>query len=296
MFRLPPIRFAPLRYARSVLADTRNVLKRVMHDRAALATIILVVLPWWSLVFIRDNADWLWQFGEIVAMVLAYWWMSRSGMLSAPQVKHPRAEMLFAIVLVMVWMIWRVGICAQLLPFLPSSFSCFKNTEFEIVPKIIEMVILPIAVLLALGYRWRAQGLDLNLRAWRIALPALLGLAAYGYYLHANDLLAFGQRSVEYFFAAGLPEELLFRALLLTRLEAWWKNSAWALFGASVIFGLVHLPIDYLVFNSRDMREAWITLLTFQMGMGVVFCFAYQRTRNIWPLAVLHSLIDALRF
>ena len=93
---------------------------------------------------------------------------------------------------------------------------------------------------------------------------------------------------------AGLPEEILFRALLMTRLEAWWRNAAWAVFGSSVIFGLTHLPIDYLVFNKDNMRESWITLLTFQMGMGAVFAFAYQRVRNIWPIAVLHAIIDAL--
>jgi membrane protease YdiL (CAAX protease family) len=265
-----------------------------MRDRAALATIILVTLPWWSLIFIRANTDWFFSFGEVVLVGLSFWWMSRSNVLSVPAIKHPRAESLFAIVLVVVWMFWRVGICAQVLPFLPTDFSCYKNIEFEIVPKIIEQVVVPIAVLFVLGYRWRAQGLDFNWRAWWIALPALLGVVGYGMYLHWNDLPNFGQRIVEFFFAAGLPEEILFRALLFTRLEAWWRNSAWALFGASMIFGLVHLPINYLVFTSRDMREAWITLLTFQMGMGVVLCFAYQRTRNVWPLALLHALIDAL--
>jgi membrane protease YdiL (CAAX protease family) len=291
---LPRIRFSPRNYVRSILHDVRATLYRVAQDRAALVAIILFVLPWWSLIFIRENTDWLWSFGEMVAVIFAYWWMSRSGAMAAPQVKHPRAEALFAIVLVALWMIWRVGICANLLPFLPANFSCFKNIEFEIAPKIVEQVIVPIAVLFVLGYRWRAQGIDINFRAWRISLLALLGVAAYGLYLHWNDLPSFGQRIVEYYFAAGLPEEILFRAVLLTRLEAWWKNSAWALFGASMIFGLSHLPIDYLVFTSRDWRETWITLLTFQLGMGVAFCFAYQRTRNIWHLAVIHALIDAL--
>lgn len=288
------IKFSPRNYLRSICLDTRATLHRIAQDRAALAVIILIVLPWWSLVFVRDNNDWLWSFGEMVLVIFAYWWMSRSGALAVPQVKHPRAEALFAIALVLLWMGWRTGICANLFPFLPASFSCFKNIEFEIVPKILELTIVPLVVLFVLGYRWHAIGIDLNLRSWRISLLALLGVTAYGLYLHWNDLPAFGQRIAEYFFAAGLPEEVLFRAVLLTRLEAWWKNSAWALFGASVIFGLTHLPIDYLVFNARDWREAWITLLTFQMGMGVAFSFAYQRTRNIWHLAVIHALIDAL--
>jgi membrane protease YdiL (CAAX protease family) len=80
----------------------------------------------------------------------------------------------------------------------------------------------------------------------------------------------------------------------LTRLEAWWKDSAWALFGASVIFGLAHLPINFFVFTTRDPRETWLTLLTFQMGFGAAFCFAYQRIRNVYPIAVLHMMVNVV--
>ena len=289
------IKFSPIGYLRQFFADAATSLRNVARDRAMLITIILVLLPWWTLVFIRQNTDWLWSFAEVFGLILIYWWMTRSRVLPATEVKHPRAESLFAIALVAGWMIWRTGICTQAFPFLPASFSCYQNVEYEVIPKVAELVVLPIAVLWVLGYRWRAQGLNWNWSAWWISVPAILGLVAYGLVLHWNNLPEFGQRIVEYFLAAGLPEEVLFRAVLFTRLEAWWRNSTWALFGAAVIFGLVHLPIDYLVFTSRDMREAWLTLLTFQMGMGVVLCFAYQRTRNVLPLAVVHALIDALR-
>ncbi len=288
------IRFSSRGYALSILSDARTSVGRVARDRAALAAIILLLLPWWSLVFIRDNADWLWSLGEIAAVAFAYWWMTRSGSAPAPEVKRPRIEALFAIALVVLWMVWRTGICAHLFLFLPANFNCFKSWELEIIPKLIEQVIFPILILFGAGYSWRAQGIDLNLRVWRISLPILLAITAYGAYMHSANLPEFGQRIVEFFFAAGLPEEVLFRALVLTRLEAWWRNSAWAFFGASVIFGLSHLPIDYLVFTSRNWNEAWILLLTFQMGFGAAFAFAYQRTRNVLPLALLHALVDAL--
>ncbi len=285
---------SPREYARAVLCDGRASLSRVARDRAALVALIVLILPWWALIFLRANFDWLWTFGEIAALVFAYWWLSRSGGLPAPTVKHPRAESLFAFALTLGWIGWRVGICGKFLPFLPANFVCYQNWEFEIIPKLIELVVIPVVVLFLLGYRWRAQGLDLNWRAWWIASLALLGVAAYGMYIHWNALPGFGQRIVEFFFGAGLPEEVLFRALLLTRLEAWWRNSAWALLGSSIIFGLTHLPINYLVFSQNNLNEAWITLLTFQMGMGAVFAFAYQRTRNVLPLALLHALVDAL--
>lgn len=291
---MPKINFAPRAYVQSILSDARGSIARVAKDRAALAAIIVLIFPWWSLIWLRQNLDWLWSFGEIIVVGFAFWWMSRSGALPAPAVKHPRAETLFAVALIVAWMIWRAGICGKLFPFLPAEFVCYKNIAFEIVPKVAEMVVLPIIVLFILGYRWRALGIDWNWRAWWISLPIILAMAAYGAWTHQNDLPGFGQRIVEFFFAAGLPEEVVFRAILLTRLEAWWKNSAWALFGASVIFGLSHLPINYLIFTNRDWNEAWLTLLTFQTGFGAVFAFAYQRTRNVLPLALLHGFVNAV--
>jgi membrane protease YdiL (CAAX protease family) len=282
-------------YVSSVRADIGGAVGYVVRDRASLVAVILLILPWWTLVFLRKRPDWLWQFGEIVAVGLAFWWMSRSGGTPSLDVRHPRAESALALALVVLWMIWRAGICARWFWFLPVEFSCYKNGPFEIAPKVIEMVILPIAVLFAAGYHWREQGLDWIRRAWWIALPVLLVMFAYGAYSHWSDLTGYFKNIGEFFLAAGLPEEILFRALLLTRLEAWWRNPVWALLGSSVIFGLSHLPIDYLVFTSRNWNESWIMLLTFQTGFGAVFAFAYQRTRNVWPIAMMHALVDAMR-
>jgi membrane protease YdiL (CAAX protease family) len=285
---------SPRAYARSILRDGRASLGRVARDRAALAALGVLFLPWGALLLLRDNFDWLRTLGEMAAILGAFWWLSRAGGLPAPPVKYPRAESLFAFALIVIWVGWRIGICAKGFSFLPTDFVCYKNWTFEIIPKLIEQVILPVAALFLLGYRWRALGLALNLRAWWISSLAIFGVVGYGIYTHWNALPDFGQRTVEFFFGAGLPEEMLFRAVLLTRLEAWWRNSAWALLGASVIFGLTHLPINLLVFSPQNPSEAWLTLLTFQMGMGAVFGFAYQRTRNVLPLAVLHAGVNAL--
>jgi membrane protease YdiL (CAAX protease family) len=291
---LRAIKFSPRGYAGAVLRDVRAAVGRVARDRAALLAIILILLPWFSLVFLRSNAEWLSQIGGLAAILFAFWWMSRSGGAPLPEVKHPRLEFLFALALVVFWIVWRIGICGKAFFFLPAGFRCYQSLEFETAPKVISLVIFPIAVLFAAGYRWRAQGIDLNLRAWWIALPAILGMLGYGVYLNYVHLHTYGRNIVEFFFAAGLPEEVLFRAILLTRLEAWWRNSGWALFAASLIFGLTHLPIDYLFFTPRNWQETWISALTFQMGFGAAFAFAYQRTRNVWPIAVLHALVDAL--
>lgn len=291
---MPEINFSPRDYIASVFRDARASIGRVTRDRAALAALVLLLLPWWSLIFLRTNTEWLGQLGQITGILFLFWWMSRSGAAPLPQIKWPRLESLLAFSLIALWVGWRIAICAKLLPGLPPNFNCYKSWELETLPKLFELVILPIAVLFAMGYGLRAQGIDLNLRAWWIALPVLIGTAAYGLYTHQKNPLQFVQDSGEFFLSAGLPEEVVFRAILLTRLESWWRSSGWALFGAALLFGLSHLPIDYLVFTRRDWREAWIALLTFQVGFGAVFTFAYQRMRNVWPIAVLHAIIDAI--
>lgn len=288
------ISFAPRKYISSVLRDVRDAALRVLRDPAAIATLMLLALPWWSLLLLRNNLDWASTVVGTVAIAFSFWWMSRSGAAPLPEIKKPRLEFLFALGLIVLWIEWRIGICSHLFFFLPERFNCFQSTEFETIPKVAEMVVFPIVVLFFAGYGLRAQGLSWSWRAWWISLPALLAVTGYALFQHQKDLPRLGSSAVDYFFGAGLPEEVLFRAILLTRLEAWWRNPAWALFGSAVIFGLTHLPINFLVFNRDNLREAWITLLTFQMGLGAVFAFAYQRTRNLLPLAVLHAIADAI--
>lgn len=281
-------------YIGSVLRDARDALVRVWHDRASIAAIILFVLPWASMPLLRSDWSWLTGFGEIVAVALLFWWMSRSGAAPGPQVKRPLAESLMAIGLVVIWVEWRGGICAKTFPFLPDNFNCFENLPYETIPKLVVSVVFPLLVLRLAGYGFRTQGVGWSWRSWWVALPVLIATLGYGLYTHPGKPLDFLQNAGKFFFAAGLPEEVLFRAVLLTRLEAWWRSPGWALFGAAAIFGLSHIAIDYLVFTKQDWRETWITLLTFQMGFGFAFAFGYQRIRNIWPLAIIHAMVDAL--
>lgn len=281
-------------YVQSVWRDAIASLGRVLHDPGALVAIAVFLLPWLSLIFLKNDWSWLQSFGEVVFVGFAFWWMSRSSSAAAAEIKYPVLESILAIVLVLLWLEWRIGICARFFPFLPSNFNCYENADYEVAPKLVENVLLPFIILFVLGYRWRAMGINLSWRAWWISLPALIMAAGVGLYLHQKHPLTFAQGIGNFFLGAGLPEEFLFRALLLSRLEAWWKSPGWALLGASVIFGLSHVPIDYLVFTRNNWRETWIMALTFQMGFGFVFGFAFQRIRNIWPLAVFHAMVDAM--
>jgi membrane protease YdiL (CAAX protease family) len=285
-------------YLAAIPRDARASLARVLRDRAALAAMILLLLPWLALVFIRDNADWVEALGGIALVVGLFWWMSRSGAAPAPSVKHPRVEFLLIVAMIALWVEYRAATCGKFLPFIPADFNCFNNWGFEVAPKLAIHVFVPVLVLLIAGYRLGALGLGWSGRAGWVGLLPLVAYIAARFVLHPRDPLQFLVTHQEQFlfhlFGAGLPEEVLFRALLLTRLEAWWKNSAWVLFGAALVFGLAHLPINFLVFTNRDPRETWITLLTFQMGFGAAFCFAYQRIRNVYPIAVLHMMVNVV--
>jgi membrane protease YdiL (CAAX protease family) len=281
-------------YLHSVWRDAIASLGCVLHDPGALAAIVVFILPWLSLIFLRDDWAWLQSFGQIVFVGFSFWWMSRSGSAEAAGIKYPMLESILAILLVLLWLVWRIGICAGSFPFLPSNFNCYENADYGVAPKLLENLLLPAAILFVLGYRWRAMGISWSWRAWWICLPALIMAAGVGLYFHQKDPLTFAQAVGRFFFGAGLPEEFLFRALLLSRLEAWWKSPSWALLGASAIFGLSHLPIDYFVFTRNNWRETLIMAFTFQMGFGFVFGFAFQRTRNVWPLSVFHAMVNAM--
>ncbi len=295
---MPRINLSPRAYGVGLARDFFGALRRVARDRAALAAIILLLLPWFALVFIRAEPGWVESLGGMTLIVALFWFTSRSGAAPAPIVKRPRLEFLLALVLVILWVEYRAAMCGKFLPFLPPNFACYNNLELEVLPKLMVHVVVPVATLLVVGYGLRAQGLHWSWRAWWVALLPIGVYVALRFVMHPRDIAQFAEASrdnlVFHFFGAGLPEEVLFRAFLLTRLEAMTKNSGWALFAGSLIFGLAHLPIDYLVFTNRDWRETWLLLLTFQTGYGATFAFAYQRIRNVYPIAVLHALVNVV--
>jgi membrane protease YdiL (CAAX protease family) len=110
--------------------------------------------------------------------------------------------------------------------------------------------------------------------------------------LSHHPLNQFLTSSACYFFAAGLPEELLFRVFLQTRLEAIFHRSLWAVWTASFIFGLAHIPID-LHGSFAHWPDALLSAFTFQMSAGIALGYAYMRTRNLAPVSIIHMLIDS---
>lgn len=83
---------------------------------------------------------------------------------------------------------------------------------------------------------------------------------------------------------AGVTEELIFRAYVLTRLSTFFKNPYFPVIISSVIFSALH-------YRYHSLTEFIFTFL-----FGVVCSVYYIRYRNIHALILVHFLIDFIVF
>ena len=110
--------------------------------------------------------------------------------------------------------------------------------------------------------------------------------------------LRIGAGAVLLFFAAALPEELVYRWALQTRIERIWGRSA-AILGAAVLFTAWHLPTRYLLASGAEGRAGDFVSVLLGTGLpvfvvGLIFGWAWDRWRNLPALIALHWGIDTL--
>ncbi len=84
-------------------------------------------------------------------------------------------------------------------------------------------------------------------------------------------------------FANGWAEEVIVVGFLLTRLQQLRVNPIVALVATSMLRGAYHL------------YQGWGSGLG-NAVMGLVFGYAWQRTRRLWPLVIAHGIIDTVAF
>ena len=221
-------------------------------------------------------------------------------------IRHPAAETVLILAFIAAFVLVRVD---QLLqgPFTTALLALAPGLVWAGQPlpilgmKLLLNVVLPLAAFRALGYslltelglRWGA-----GRRLWPVFLliggPKLLGAlpAAEGAGPGAGwAVVSLALSAVFYFFAAGLPEELMNRVLLQTRLEAWLGSPTRALFLQAAIFALIHIPIRLI--GGGDLLAIAGNLLLFVMTLGLLFGFIYARTAALFPVAWLHALVNA---
>lgn len=97
---------------------------------------------------------------------------------------------------------------------------------------------------------------------------------------------------------AGLPEELVFRGILQTRLECTLGRVP-AIVLTTVAFTAWHLPTRYLLASGIEGHAGSWTSVAIGTGIPIaivslVFCWAWDRFRNLPALVATHWGIDAL--
>jgi uncharacterized protein len=270
--------------------DLRDLPFNFIRDRDALIITGLTLLPW-LILFIRGrNLDSLQPLTWIFGFIAFYWLIGHQRTLTPFKFRKPRLELLVALTLAALWIIYRIGEYWHwyAVPTFGLNNSCGPISETPL-PKTIEMFILPFVFLLILRYSLGQIGFNWDKFSWLAALIPLGILVAFGLTNHKPQ--SFAISSACYFFGAGLPEEFLYRAFLQTRLEAVLRRPIWAVWLASFIFGLSHIPID-LAGNLNNWQYALLTAFTYQMTVGFALGYAYMKTRNVLPLTFIHTLID----
>lgn len=126
----------------------------------------------------------------------------------------------------------------------------------------------------------------------RSILFITLGTLAFFFLFLRNDLKVQSHKisSWLYAFSYGLvfaiPEEIIFRGLIQGSAESYFSSDALAIFIASLVFGLAHLP------NNMGVLMGWnwkLTAITFFAGIPLGTLFAV--TGSLLSPTILHALL-----
>lgn len=278
-------------YLRGVRDDTRAALRGLARNRSALIVANLLFLPWFLVMVTGRNTNPWAALAEIFGIIAVYWFFTRRPAGENLPVQRPLGETALALALVAAWMLFRIGQYAHVYTLPQVSAASIRDVYETVIPKLLEMFLLPLAIWLGLRYTLRQLGLLGRARAWLPALVPGAVLVAWGLYNHNPFQL--WDRIVFFYLGAGLPEEFLFRSVLQSRLQVLLASPAWALYLAALVFGASHIPINLSTATPENWVSAFESAFTFQLGVGFALGFAFQRTRNLLPLTVLHALIDA---
>ena len=187
-----------------------------------------------------------------------------------------------------------------------------SDVTYVVCFKIGLLLVVPVIAIRRAGY-----GIPDLLLGWRPtpgAVARVAALLAFGVFVNASKLapisdaasvlakseaaLRIGLGAVLVFFTAALPEELVFRWALQTRLERLWGRLP-AVLLAAVLFTAWHLPTRYLLASGAEGRAGDFASVLLGTGLpvlvvGLVFGWAWDRWRNLPALVALHWGIDVL--
>lgn len=196
----------------------------------------------------------------------------------------------------------------------PLFGATYLTSDFSYVVffKVGLLLVVPAIAIRRAGYG--VGDLTLGWRPTPGAVTRLCVLVALGVFINGSKLpaisvaasafapgeaaLRIGVGAVLVFFTAALPEELVYRWALQTRIERHWGRPA-AIVGASLLFTAWHLPTRYLLASGAEGRAGDLVSVLLGTGLpvfvvGLVFGWAWDRWRNLPALVALHWGIDTL--
>jgi membrane protease YdiL (CAAX protease family) len=225
------------------------------------------------------------------------------------------------LVLVSLYLVWGAALSEL---FIPLNWLASPRLKIFIVlaRKLIVFVALPFILFRAIfGYRWRDFGLQFaGFRAMagnhlRVVLVLSAAILLFQYFMgggaaplrrgefHASQLaiglpLCFAWLFIE----AGLVEEFFFRALLQTRLAAWFNSEVSGVALMALLFGLAHAPgfilrhaglEEAIGANPSPADSIAYAIVVLSVG-GIFFGIVWARTKNLFAVMFIHAATDLL--
>ncbi len=228
---------------------------------------------------------------------------------------RPRFErnLLLAYAIVYVGAAWCTArlILAWPAPLMGAADLTYQ-TWYVFLFKIVGLLIIPGLSLRALGYRFRDiagphpwSPLTIMAAAIGYGLGFSLNLGHVSHIRAAIEGGALGDVPLRMalgialpLLSAGIPEELFFRGLLQTRLEAW-KGRIVAILLSNSLFTAWHLPTRYLL--ARGVEGTAGDFVSVGLGTGVpvfivglILSLLWDRHRKLVPLIAAHWGVDTL--
>jgi membrane protease YdiL (CAAX protease family) len=230
-------------------------------------------------------------------------------------IRQPERELRLALAFSLAYVLAAVatGLIVRTWP-LPIAGASYLTSDATYVAlfKVGLLLVVPAFAIRRAGYR-----MDDLLLGWQptpAAVLRVLALFVLGILVNASKLSPIGAAAVSLraseavariaggavivFFAAGLPEELVFRWGIQTRLERAWGRLA-AMLVSTLLFTAWHLPTRYLLASGAEGRAGDLASVLLGTGLpvfiaGLVFAWAWDRWRNLAALVALHWGIDVL--
>lgn len=262
-----------------------------------------------------------WSFPMIAMLIFGLtlsaitWGLTRKMDAPAIVVANPRKESLgllaYLAIYALLFLGWGIGALKEAIA--PGQMQEIATLAY----KLVIHVGLPTLALIALGgavrplltsgvrdRRWWIAFVGMSIILFSllaVVTPALSQISALGLALPTAILSVLGAwlwMSLE----AGLCEEFLFRAVLQTRLAAWFKSPVVAILLVSLVFALGHWPGLYFRgtpetdgFSTDPVQVAAFTIATLS-PISILFGVMWQRTRSLLLVALLHGAVNALPF